>query len=344
MPLVSVIVIAYRVGRFLRECIESITAQTYKDLEIICVVGNDDEECLEILSELSERDGRLKVISEEPRGTAVARNRGLDEAAGDYIAFVDGDDKIAPDTIERMVISAKHYNAEISVIGRYDLYENKTEPSQEEDKKTDTVLLGAFGALEVILYQTGFFLHIWDKLYRRDLFENIRFDPGKKVEDRYITYRLICSAEAICYNKRPGYFFRVSSDSGSRVEDNLRKSFEADKQICKEIMDIYPGLLSACEYFMTYEAMSVIQNDMLCNSFSKEKDREYLGYVRAFSSSVYKNKNVGRGVKLKTFLCLHFPGILKRLTISRRNKFLKTHIPFTTGTDWGKIYEKQKVE
>lgn len=341
MPTVSIIVIAYKVDRFLRQCLGSLMTQSYPNLEIICVVGEDDELCARICDELSFIDRRIRVIRETPRGTAQARNTGLDAATGEYIAFVDGDDFADSNMIEAMLFAAMKAEADISVIGRCFYYKNCMEGDPEAE---EIRVLTVPEALEIILYQTGFFLHIWDKLYRRTLFEGIRFDTGRKVEDRFVCYRLIKKANCIVYNSTPQYYFRMSEDSGSRVEDNLVKSFEADKQICRDMMETYPELLKAAEYFIAYEAISVVQNSMLYGSFSKKHDEAVLRSVRSFSASLRHNPKVRRSVKVKAFLCLHFPGILKKLTLKRRKRFLASHQFFTTGADWNRVYEEQGVE
>ncbi len=348
--MVSVIVIIYKVEKYLRQCLESLEAQTYKELELILVAGKGDEGSLKICREFAEKDSRIKLIEEEPKGTACARNTGLEASTGEYIGFVDGDDYIEPDMIESLVAAMKDKDADISVAGKYYAYVNCAEPDgcmQGEGKGeggSRIELLSTEEALSIILYQTGFFLHIWDKLYKRELFEDIRFDEGARVEDRVVSFRLIKKASRIAYLREPKYYFRVSADSGSKVEDNLSKSFDADKLICKDIEKEYPALSEACKYFLAYEAMSVIQNSMLYGSFSKEHDAEYLGYVKRFLRNVYKNDKVSRGVKLKAFLCVNFPGILNRLTIERRRKFLSGHVLFTSGTDWDKIFGEQRIE
>ena len=159
---VSVIIIIYKVEKYLRECLESVVTQTYKNLEIICVVGKGDTECERIVDEYAAGDERIKVIKSEPKGPADARNRGLDAVTGDHIAFVDGDDRIADDMIEVMVGAARKNEADISVVGKYYLYENCVDGSEDNREE----VLNVPDAIKVILYQEGFFLHLWDKLYK----------------------------------------------------------------------------------------------------------------------------------------------------------------------------------
>lgn len=338
MKKVSVIIIIYKVGRFLKECLESVIAQTYDNLEIICVVGSTDTECVGICDEYEKKDSRIIVLKEEPKGTAAARNAGLDRATGDFIAFVDGDDYIDSDMIEVMVTAALKYDAQISVVGKYYTYENLDEG---ESNNRETVM-NTEEALRQVLYQDGFFLHIWDKLYIRELFSEIRFPVGKRVEDRQLATKLLCMAERIVYNSASKYHFRVSEDSGSRIEDNLRLSLNADYELCDELKDRFPSLNDAVRYFLVCENMSVLQNSMIFGTYSPVHDREYLEYIKKNSDSIKTDSHYERSLAIKIFLAKRMPEILKIITVSRRNKFLDTHISFKTGADWEKTFKEME--
>ena len=99
---VSVIIIIYKVEKYLRECLESVVTQTYKNLEIICVVGKGDAECEKIADEYEREDRRFRVIHTENRGLSAARNTGLNHMTGALIAFLDSDDVFHPDMIKTL--------------------------------------------------------------------------------------------------------------------------------------------------------------------------------------------------------------------------------------------------
>lgn len=339
MPKVSIIVIIYKVERFLEQCLKSITDQTYQNLEIICVVGKGDTACEEICDRTAAADARVLVLKEEPKGSAAARNQGLDAATGDYIGFVDGDDYIAADMIETMVNAAAETQADISVVGKYYQYENGAEGTDENE----THIMNVVQAFEMILYQEGFFLHLWDKLYRKELFDNVRFPVGQLVEDRQIACRILSQANRVVYNTASKYYFRVSADSGSRVEQNLMLSLKADYEICDFLHKKYPELEEAIAFFLVNENMSVIQNSMLFGSFSKSHDREYLAYVKAHEAQVKKNPRVPRRLKIKMDLCTKFPGLFYKVTCYRRKKFLKKHVSCHSGTNWTDTFKKQGI-
>ncbi|HOO26999.1 MAG TPA: glycosyltransferase [Lachnospiraceae bacterium] len=337
MPKVSIIIIIYRVERFLEQCLKSVTEQTYENLEIICVVGKGDSACEEICDRTAAGDPRVIVLKKEPQGTAVARNQGLDAASGEYIGFVDGDDYIAPDMIEIMVNAAKKYQADISVVGKFYTYENCIDGTTEDKE----YVYHTQQAFETILYQEGFFLHLWDKLYKRELFRSIRFLPGQLVEDRQIACSILLQADRIVYHTASKYYFRVSEDSGSHIEKNLMLSLQADYEICEKLLELYPGLQDAVDFFLVYENMSVIQNSILYGAFSKEHDQEYLSYVATHAKKVKKDPRVPGSIKMKMTLCNISGTLFSIVTRYRRNKFLKNHRLYRTGIDWTATFHEQ---
>lgn len=123
--LISIIIPVYNVERYLRECIDSIIAQTYKNLEIILVDDGSSDKSGEICDEYSKKDSRIKVIYKKNGGLSDARNVALDIAKGDYIGFIDSDDYIEKDMFQILYNLAEEYNAEISSISFYKMLENK---------------------------------------------------------------------------------------------------------------------------------------------------------------------------------------------------------------------------
>ncbi len=337
MPKVSIIIIIYKIERFLEQCITSVRNQTYKNLEIICVVGKGDTACEEICDKAAMEDSRIIVLKEEPKGAAVARNQGLDAASGDFIGFVDGDDYIDPDMIEGMVTAAKKHGADVSVTGKYYAYENCIEGTDADQE----YVLDTEQTFAMILYQEGFFLHLWDKIYRKELFDGIRFPVGQLVEDRLIAHQILRKAKKVVYHTASKYYFRVSEDSGSRVEKNLILSLESDFEICEQLEKQFPTLQKAIAFFLINENLSVIQNSVLFHVFSKEHDRKYLEYVKRHAGAVKKDTRVSRSLKIKMDLCNFSPWLFARVTCYRRNKFLKTHISYRSGNDWTETYKKQ---
>ena len=114
-PLISVIIPVYNVEKYLRRCLDSVVAQTYRNLEIICVDDGSVDESGKICDQYAVRDARIKVIHQENQGLSAARNRGLDAAEGAYIAFVDSDDYILEDMYKKMLDKLLDYNVDLCV-------------------------------------------------------------------------------------------------------------------------------------------------------------------------------------------------------------------------------------
>ena len=123
-PLFSIVVPIYNVELYLDRCVESLVRQTYTALEIILVDDGATDRCPEICEEWAKKDVRIKVIHKSNAGLGMARNTGLDTASGEYICFVDSDDYLVSDAVERCVATLEEHMADTVLFGRYDAYPN----------------------------------------------------------------------------------------------------------------------------------------------------------------------------------------------------------------------------
>lgn len=337
---VSVIIAIYKVSQYLEQCLNSIVNQTYKNLEIICVVGNTDEPSMQITKEYANKDERIKFVPVIPKGVAAARNAGLREVSGDAIAFVDGDDYVDLDMIETMVVAMKSEKADISIVSKYYLYENVTDGISEEG----ICVFDRKDIMKEILKNDRIFLHLWDKLYKKELFDGVSFEEGAIVEDRQICFNLLGKAEKYVFVPKSKYYFRQCLDSSSKVYKNKVDSLGEDYIICDSLIKDYPDLESEIELFLMIENMSVIQSSFLYGVYSKEHDREYIRYVRKHILKAMKCKRTSKSLLVKMILCGYFTSIFKDITIKRRNEFLETHKHFKSGNDWEKLFKEQGLE
>ena len=337
---VSIIIAIYKVSQYLRECLDSVINQTYKDIEIICVVGNTDEPSMNITKEYADKDSRIKLIPVKPEGVAAARNAGLREVTGDCIAFIDGDDYVDIDMIETMVNAMNEENADISIVSKYYLYENTVDGVSSEghlvyDKKE---------VIREILKNENFFLHLWDKLYKKELFENISFPEGSIVEDRQICFKLLLSADRFVFTPKSKYYFRQCTDSSSKLYKNKADSIAEDYIICDKILKQYPDLQDEVELFLVIENMSLLQSSFLFDVYSREHDIDTVSYIRKHMFKAMKCKRASKGLIVKMFLSAYLTGIFKSITIKRRNEFLASHKHFTSGNDWDKLFREQGIK
>ena len=229
MPYLSVIVPIYKVEQYLSECIESIMEQTFTDMEIILVDDGGQDKCPSICDAYAKKDSRIKVIHKENGGLVSARKAGLQEATGEYVAFVDGDDSIERNMYECMCASAYGMDADIVAEGFTFIYPDKTEvwkdrvPAGEYDRK----------ALEEQIYPV-MMCHenklirnvapaIWSKIFKRGVITPVLSEMDERIkdgEDAAVTYPCFLRAERIIFlTDKHHYKYRINTESMSRSYD-----------------------------------------------------------------------------------------------------------------------------
>ena len=227
MPLVTVIVPVYNVEKYLAECLDSICAQTLKNIEIICMNDGSTDLSGDILAQYAARDSRIFVLNQENQGQSAARNNALDLARGKYISFVDSDDIIAPEMLEELYNRAEALNADIAFGNRVIYYqdENKKDviPFWRKLKADNTVeeddnLPETFKAERIYDYMLITPCYPWGKLIRREFLtnHNIKFVKGLIYEDIIYFVDLMMAKPVMTYLNKPFYTYRVLSTSTCR--------------------------------------------------------------------------------------------------------------------------------
>ncbi|MBP3655290.1 MAG: glycosyltransferase family 2 protein [Clostridia bacterium] len=216
---VSVIVPVYQVEAYLPRCIDSILAQSFQDYELILVNDGTKDGCPAIMDAYAARDGRIRQVHKENGGLSSARNAGLDIACGEYIAFVDSDDYIAPDLLEDAVAAAEQTGAE-QVLWNYRYVDDRGEYDARlsfEDEVIDVERLGlaAYFYQYWMPYRHG--QEAWSKLYRRSIIEEngLRFAPNKEIfaEDTLFSAMYLMHTHRIAALSKPYVYYYQRGDS-----------------------------------------------------------------------------------------------------------------------------------
>ena len=206
--------------RYLRECIDSVLGQTYENLEIILIDDGSTDKSGVICDKYALKDARVKVFHTRNNGLSSARNLGIAHSTGAYIGFVDSDDWIELSTIEEMLNSIKSVDADIAVCGHYLEYGNgvqfESTPVLDGNYQGDSIIYA-------FLKGCGVDTYVWNKLYRSELFKNIKFPDGRFHEDDAVTYKLLeASDKMIGIPKRLiHYRMRKNSIAHSHSLNNL---------------------------------------------------------------------------------------------------------------------------
>lgn len=207
-PLISVIVPVYKVEPYLDKCISSIVNQTYRNLEIILVDDGSPDNCPAMCDTWAEKDCRIQVIHQKNQGGGAARNVGLDIAAGSLIAFVDSDDYIATDMYEYLFALVEQ-GADIVECSYVEVTGNDAVFPMEHKVNTYQVQEAMAEHIRDQLFRQL----IWNKLYRRETIENVRFPVGKKIDDEFFTYQVLGKAQTLIHSTKICYAYRQQSES-----------------------------------------------------------------------------------------------------------------------------------
>ncbi|WMJ89809.1 glycosyltransferase [Anaerocolumna sp. MB42-C2] len=275
MYCISVIIPVYMVENYIDECINSVINQTYTNLEIILIDDGSKDRCGEICDEYAIKDSRIKVIHQSNGGLSKARNAGIDIATGDYIGFVDSDDYIEEDMFEFLLQLAISNNADISICGTYnkDLHLSSTYKEYCYTPKE---------AIKTMLAEKKFNTSAWDKLYKRELFTEIRYPEGKIYEDLATTYKLFHKASKIIYNSKPKYYYRMNSESIMNRSFNLRNMdlLDASIELIEFVKIEYPSITITAYNRLVRYCVSFLKTISDENFYDEEIIRNLVSTVR----------------------------------------------------------------
>lgn len=239
---ISVIIPVYGVEKYLEECIESVLCQTYTNLEVILVDDGSPDRCGEICDRYAERDSRLIVLHQKNAGAAAARNAGLRIAAGEYIAFADGDDYLEPDAYAHMVRTLEDTDADIVQCGFRNVYANGKQIVYEEIGSCN------YSTTAYLMYyvQNWSCALCWNKLFRHSVLTDVFFEEGHLIDDEFFTYRVVMNAAKIVCIPKVVYNYRQRASSVMKKHDTIERKcediFAYLEQRSKQVADRFPEL------------------------------------------------------------------------------------------------------
>lgn len=272
--LISVIIPVYKVEKYLEKCIESIIKQTYTNLQIILVDDGSPDNCGKICDEYAKKDSRIEVIHKINGGLSDARNVGINRANGRYIGFVDSDDYIKEDMYEKLINLIKEYNADVSICNLYDVIDGK---EYVRNKDNGIHEYSRIDILKEILLDKNIQSYAWNKLYKKELFDEIKYPIGKKYEDIGTTFYLFEKCNKIVVTSEPEYYYLKRSDS---LVNNVTESTVLDYTdiIIQRYLYTQKNIEKLRKYNNYYLAKTLItaHNDIeLLGSISEKMQEKY---------------------------------------------------------------------
>ncbi|WP_449161420.1 glycosyltransferase family 2 protein [Streptococcus sp.] len=219
--LISVIVPIYNVENYLRQCLDSVLGQTFKNFEVLLVNDGSSDSSGDICREYVEKDSRFHYFEKENGGLSDARNYGIERAQGEYLTFIDSDDFVNEKHLENLFLASRLTNADIT-IGGFSRFENGTFWLYQDYFSSDSLV--SFTSAQAIqhldsMFDVPFlnFSIVCGKLFKRDLFKELRFQYGKYAEDQFIIWKLYLKARSIYTFNVDSYVYRINNTGMSSV-------------------------------------------------------------------------------------------------------------------------------
>ena len=296
--LITVIVPIYNTSKYLDKCINSIIKQTYENIDIILINDGSNDNSQEICEKYQKKDKRIRLINQKNKGVSKARNKGLELSKGKYISFIDADDFIEQNMLEKMYENISKTQSDVTVCG-YDFYKNgkykfikEKNYTLEKEKK----------------YEGIFNFSVCNKLYKKEILENIKFDNKKIAEDIAFNFKVFQKINKISFIlETPLYHYRIRKESASNTyNENHLEVLEINK-----IIDFFKeknmkDLQYKAEVYRLINFGEVIYN------LDKTKYKKYYKLFKEYQKEI-EIKSLQNKDNIKVILFKHFPKLYLKM-------------------------------
>ena len=314
---ISVIVPVYNVEQYLERCVNSIINQTYTNLEIILVNDGSTDNSGKLCDELAKKDERIRVIHKENGGLSDARNRGIDESESDLVGFIDSDDYIDRDMYEILLKNLNNTDADLSMCGLYDVY-NSIPQAQVTNKETWE--LSSEQAIKMVMEAKILSVTAVNKLYRKSLFSDLKFEVGKIAEDAFIMIKLLDKCEKIVATNEKKYYYvhRENSITTQKFSTKFLNVIEAYEQNSNIILGKYPLLKDVAQTRINWAYFYVLDRLLLDDNYNdKELENKLISYLKNHRKDILNDPLFTKGRKIG-FIALLLSRNLYRKLIEKR--------------------------
>ncbi len=312
--MISVIIPVYNVEAQLNRCLESVKNQTYKDLEVILIDDGSTDNSGNICDQYSKIDKRFKTIHKKNEGVPSARNDGLKVASGQYIAFVDSDDYIELDMFSYLYDLICKYDADFSCCGVNRIFEKNGVPYRTEITSCgkDVIILDQEGAFESYQLYNGITPSIWNKLFKKEVFTNVRFEYIRRFDD--VRTMCDCIAEShriVCGNEpKYNYVIRKTSITYSAFSDKSYDILYAVNKNYEVFKHRYPNNKNA-ELGKIHHYMIFANELIVKNGSDDEFIKHFRKYIKENAIYVIRDEKIGVTRKVEFLLYAYAYGIYK---------------------------------
>lgn len=313
-PLITIIVPVYNVIQFLPACLDSLKKQSYPKCEFLLVDDGSTDGSGVACDEFAKTEPRARVVHQENLGLSEARNRGIREARGEYITFLDSDDTILPDYVSYLFSLTRKNQAKMSICGLKEItLKNKAiyYAAEYSEKAMSTE-----EALGRMLREEGFTVVAYAKLYHKSLWQDVSFPAGVLHEDLGTTYKIIEKCPLIAFGPEAKYIYvkRSSSISSSEFSDRKLDIITQTDAMCNDIESKFPYLLNTVNLRRIHARFSVLRQIVLVknpDTATRNMEQEIIKYLLAHKKFVTKNPHATRRDKFAIHTLMLGKGFFK---------------------------------
>lgn len=309
-PKISIIVPVFNVEKFVGDCIESILSQSFIDFELILINDGSTDGSGDICDEYAKKDNRIQVIHKENGGQSSARNIGINVAKGHYIGFIDSDDWIHSDMYQILYNKAIEFDADIAACNIIQYNQDDSKYYFCNDSKE--YLYDRNSAMSELYLNQRLTFSPCNKLYKIDLFKEIRFKEGFILEDIDFSYRIIHQCKRIFYIGEAFYNYRYNDKSTMRKTFSKKRldEYEVRKNLYGFYLENYPSCADEvyAEWFLT-GLMLYVNIDKYYNN-EKNQYQYLIDKNRKILKSLVFNKTYNKKKKLLLALAMVSPKLL----------------------------------
>lgn len=305
---ITVIIPIYNTEKYLRECIESVINQTYSIYEIMLIDDGSTDNSIKISHEYAQKYKNINVIHTSNKGVSAARNMAVERASGDYIMFVDSDDWLELDMVEELVKIIEDRNVDMSVVLR------------KSDIELEDVLKIGQGE-EMLLYMLNIrCIEPWGKLYKKDIFNNIKYREGRTNEDLNILPDIVFKCNSVAVRTIGRYNYRQRENS--IMEKELKKGGKTICFCCLDGIEKMERMVknSECkkklEKWYFYHILWYFYN-VYCNFYSKDGMKNIAYFYKKTFFKYWSNEKVKMSDKFRFTMISLFPNLVRKYNIYR---------------------------
>lgn len=312
MPKISVIIPVFNVEKYLHKCVDSLLQQSYNDYEILLIDDGSTDDSRIIADKYAERNKLVTTYHKENGGLADARNYGIEKAKGEYITFIDSDDSVRSDYLETLIQPVDWYGADLVIAGSRVVYNEDYPININKDDKDYDIAANVIycpitreECFRKVLIQEDIDVSACSKMYKKSIFESIRFPKGKLYEDIAIIGDVIENANRIYYSNYAGYNYlqRPGSIMYGKMDERRLSLIDSTENLIHHMHNKYPSVVPEAIHRYVYSNFHLLGRSIPykdCDHYTSILRENILKYQEEIQTSdLYSKKEKAASYLLK---------------------------------------------